>query len=347
MKKTAKLLALLLALLMTIACFASCGGEDSKDDSDNDNDGENSDKTAETTQNTDNQSSNENKAKYDQAATLISQNKIEEAYTLLKSISAYEPAQEKLKNFFYAPKTVTEKWKSSDDTDYRSTSSITYTYNSMGNILETSEGLIFTYDADGNVLSGCDLVYTHVYYTYVYQDGKLYQQIGKAFDTEEIITYYYNDKGLVSKEESNTDYVAYTYTYYENGNVKTMLINYSSVSFEEYSYDENGNITKVVYTCPSNYGPSSTINYTYGEYGITRLDMQDTYEGAATFTYEYNESGILTNLEVKEYQTGRLQTTNVITFSDHQLCYSENPQVQERIAIVCYTDLSSALEIVY
>jgi hypothetical protein len=345
MKKTAKLLALLLALLMTIACFASCGGEDSKDDSDNDNDSANSDKTAETTQNSDNQSSNENKAKYDQAATLISQNKIEEAYTLLKSISAYEPAQEKLKNFFYAPKTVTEKWKSSDDTDYRSTSSITYTYNSMGNILETSEGLIFTYDADGNVLSGCDLVYESNYYTYVYQDGKLYQQIRDDSYTE---TYHYNDKGLVSKlESSNGGSDTYIYTYYENENVKTMRINYSSVSFEEYSYDENGNITKVVYTCPSNYGPSDTINYTYGEYGITRLDLQNTYDEAATFTYSYNESGILTNLEVKEYRTGRLHTTYVITFSDHQLCYSENPQVQERIAIVCYTDLSSALEIVY
>ena len=56
---------------------------------------------------------------------------------------------------------------------------------------------------------------------------------------------------------------------------------------------------------------------------------------------------ILTKLETKSYFEGELDSDYIYTFSEHQLFYSENPQIQERISIVTYTDLTAALEIVW
>ena len=110
--------------------------------------------------------------KYQTACDLLKQNKIEEAYALFHELKHYEPAQDKLDNFFYAPKNVTKTWKYADDTEER-TRSTTYVYNSMGNILETGDGNVYTYDAEGNVSSGRDLIYG-TYQTYVYQNGRLH-----------------------------------------------------------------------------------------------------------------------------------------------------------------------------
>ena len=269
---------------------------------------------------------------------MIAKEKYTEAYSLLLEIGTYEPAQEKLQNFFYAPKTVTEKRKYSSDADYR-TDSITYTYNSMGNIIETSDDKVFTYDENGNILSGCDLIYG-TYYTYTYKNGKLYQK--KADDST--TTYHYNSKGFISKvihkDNFDTREAVYEYTYHTNGKVQTLFD-----GTYKYIYNEEGVLTKL--EMHSSSGVYATLTMTYGEYGITKMHLQDNWDGTAMYTYTYDQDGKQTNLEVKKYEKGTLDATYTYTFTDHQLFYSENPAVQDRVAIVCYFDIDAALDIVW
>jgi hypothetical protein len=67
----------------------------------------------------------------------------------------------------------------------------------------------------------------------------------------------------------------------------------------------------------------------------------------AIFSYSYDTNGKLTKLEVKSYEEGILDSTHIFTFSNHILCYSDNPAVIDRIGIVYYTDIDAALEIIW
>ena len=61
--------------------------------------------------------------KYEEACELIDEGKLEEAYAILKELNDYEPAKEKIKNFFYAPQQIVS--------DYYGT--YTINYNDQGN----------------------------------------------------------------------------------------------------------------------------------------------------------------------------------------------------------------------
>ena len=359
-----KILSILLLISLLTIAFTACDitpsveNEESQPQNSTGSSSNNSDDVNDNNNNTNNNSDNDNSTnngentpppsttlteeeKYNNALSLLSKGKNQEAYELLNEIKTYAPAQEKLKNFFYAPQTVVEKWKYADDADYH-TDSIVYTYNSMGNIVETSDNEIFTYDSNGNVLSGRDLIFG-TYYTYTYQNGKLFQE--KSSD--DTTTYYYNSNGQISKVviefNGRSDERVYEYTYYASGNVKTIFDGYS-----EYSYAENGILTKVV-----GYGDyiakteDYTLTLTYEEYGLSKINLQDRWGGVAVFTYSYDSSGNLTSLEVKSYEEGILDSTHIFTFSNHILCYSENPAVIDRIGIVYYTDIDAALEIIW
>lgn len=325
----------------------STNNDTSDTDSDTDSD-TNSDTNSNTNTNNNNDNSNTpsttltTEEKYNNALSLISEGKYTEAYNLLSEIKTYEPAKEKLKNFFYAPKVVDEKWKYSDDSNYR-TDRITYTYNEMGNILETSNNEIFSYDVSGNILNGCDLLYG-TYYTYTYKDGNLYKKTS-SYDTT---TYYYDSNNRLSKTVFESQYEnfesIYAYTYYPSGNLKTQY----DGDYYEYYYAENGQIEKVIsYYDYEAKEVEMTATYTYGEYGITEIDVNAIGDQIIKFTYNYSENGHLTKLEVKSYREGTLDSEHIYTFSEHQLCYSENSQIQERISVVTYMDLTAALEIVW
>ena len=280
---------------------------------------------------------NEQKGEY--ARTLISEGKITDAYNLLQTATNYAPAQEMLKNFFYAPQQVEEKWKYSDDVNY-TTRSKSYTYNAMGNVVGTSdEQETFVYDADGNILSGCDLIYgTH--YIYTYQNGKLYQRKSGSQTT----TYYYNSDGLLIREVTAYGEYSYEYSEVSGGTLVTVYNEELEDGCKQY-YDANGLLVKTEY-CDSD-GVYTTITITYGAYGISGVSVIDIWGETATFVYTYDTSGILTKLEAQQYDEGEWYATYIYTFSAHQLCYSENPSVQERVEEIYMTDNDAAMEIIW
>ena len=339
-----KFLAAILVLMMLTMSFVACDVSDDSSDGDDLKNTESSEKNDKggnkDKENTDNKENTENtdEKKYEDAVALISQGKYSKAYEALLAISDYEPAKESLKNFFYAPQKVEEKWKYADDADY-SKDSITYEYDANGNIIETSDGYIYTYDENGNVLSGRDLIYG-TYYNYKYSDGKLVQRTSSS----SVEKYYYNSKGLISKVVSESEWGnyegVYEYTYYENGSVKTMY----DGSYMKYHYDEAGNPT-LAYNDYLRDEADMIIKITYGEFGVSSMEMSLEESEVYKYSYTYDSKGKLTKLEAKGYFEGSWDSTHEMTFSNYQIYYSENPSVQKRVAIVCYTDIDAAVDI--
>ena len=90
-----------------------------------------------------------------------------------------------------------------------------------------------------------------------------------------------------------------------------------------------------------------TSKATYGEFGITKLIIEQPNYSTAHFTYSYDTDGKLTSLSAKYYQEGKLYSTHTLEYVKHQLYYSENPAVQARLAQIICTDIEAALEIVW
>jgi hypothetical protein len=132
----------------------------------------------------------------------------------------------------------------------------TYAYDSEGNIQSESydynvDGLIdsimtYTYDANGNVVS---------------------TSLDKNMDgvADRIITYTYDSRGNVLSRSSDydadgiiddVDTYQYTYIYYDNGNLKKMIIDDDGYNIIK-NYDQNGNLTEKGYSNPGD----SEIDY--------------------------------------------------------------------------------------
>ena len=361
-----KFLSILLIAIMLLSCFVACDSKDSKEEDNakestqdstptytqgsiNNNTTESGkENTGNNTNNTTNNTTNNNNAsnaqtdeeKYNSACSLISQKKYTEAYSILKSIKSYEPAKAKLKNFFYAPEKIYESW-TYVDSNSSSDRATEYVYDQMGNILETSDDEIFTYDDDGNVLTGVDLIYGDPFWTYTYKDGKLYQM--KTTSNNRVQTYNYNTDGTIKSVEHNSDYggaiYVYEYTYYASGKVKTMKVDYVL-----YTYDENGKLIQADFVNEDG-EKEGTMKATYGEFGITKLNA-DVYGMQIDFTYSYDSNGKLISLLAKAYEEGTLYSTHTIEYVRHQLYYSENPSVQARLSQITFTDFEAALDIV-
>lgn len=351
-----KLISILVLIAMLTAVFTSCNitpstePEENPSQSSTNNDSTNDDSTNNDTSDTDNNINNDNdndnvntppptlttEEKYNKAGSLIAEEKYTEAYELLYEIKTYEPAKEKLKNFFYAPQTV---------------DNIKYKYDKSGNITEMIDydGTTYTffYNENGNIISGRDLVIGMYHNSYTYnEDGKLYQLNQTDGYEPSTTTYYYNQDGLISKTvyERGT-YLSesiYEYTFYENGNIKIMRwVDQDGYGYE-YTYNENGELIKVL-----GVGDDFVLILTYGEYGLAKIDLQTTFGYMANFVYTYNAKGILIKLDVNEYYSGILEDTGTITFKDHKLCYSENSSTRDRLAMVYYTDIDAALDIIW
>ena len=317
--------------------------EDNKDNT-GDNSGSSDDKNDNTGDDSNNNTGGDNadipavdttEEKYAQACRLIDNGEYSSAYSILKEINTYEPAKEKLKNFLHLPGTVTEQGYGS----------VKYKYDANGNITEMQSGsdtYAFMYNADGNIVSGVDLIYTFNYYNYTYQNGKLYQ----VKSTDSTRTYSYNSKGNISKVNSaysNWSYDSiYEYTYYGNGNIKTLLVDESTM----HTYNEEGQLTSVVvyedYEANEAY---YTFTLSYDKNGLCGILAQSAEE-AASYTYTYDADGVLTKLECKVYYSGKLDRTDVYTFTDYSIVYSENPNVHERASIVNYTHCDAFMDVV-
>ncbi len=340
-----KFLSILLVAVMIFASFTACSSdtENEQKGSTTNDAGSNTPGEDESSALNEEQNALSAEEKYSSACALISKKKYDEAYALLKAAGSYAPAKEKLNNFFYAPQKISEKLTYAEDDSTRSNMT-EYVYDEIGNIIETSEDKTFTYDENGNVLSGCDLIYGSDYYTYTYKDGKLYQKIQHLDSTTyNTSTYAYNADGSIGSVTVETSYGTsvhtYEYTHYENGKIKTMKVDDSV-----YYYDENGNTTQLDWITDEGEVEVS-FKATYGEFGITKIVAEDGGR-VVNYTYSY-EDGKLTALLVKQYENGKLYSTETLKYSKHQLYYSENPSVQARLAQITCTDIEAAADLVW
>lgn len=269
--------------------------------------------------------------KFEVACNLIINGNIEEAYATLKELTNYAPAQEKLKNFFYAPMTISE----GDLTFTGGTSSISftnkkYTYDRNGNVLLiTDENGItssFTYDAYGNILTGDNgnIIYS-------YQNGKLHSVTQGNYTK----VYSYNARGDVEKIND----VMYTYTYHPNGAIKTKSY-ISDSAPTELQYDSNGYLTKILIADTDESTWEFTVAYTNSLMTSVTLQIQNGAElYIAKYTYTYDITGKLIEFRLTE----GAEITALYSFSDHILCYSENPSTHERISSLMRTNADSIL----
>ena len=287
-------------------------------------------------------------AKFEAACKLITNGKIEEAYSALKELTNYAPAKEKLKNFVYAPTTV-------KDVQYDRTE--TFEYNAYGDIVSITNingvNLSLTYDANGNVLTGYNI--SHSTSTdlciYSYKNGKLSSY---TYGNDLKYTYEYNDKGYVSKiitengYYDSTEETVYTYTYYDNGAVKTVTIpDVHDSTFETYEYNEKGQFTKIVLYEGDNEAEKvhfADIIITYGEHGISKAEFCyseaicdeygfDKNEPYGVYEYTYDKDGKLVDFRL----TTPEGISEIYSFTSHKLCYVENASTLERISTVSMT----------
>ena len=282
--------------------------------------------------------------KYNSALSLIAENNYAEAMELLASLKNYAPAQEKLKNFFWAPRTVSTRWRDSDNIEAGG-NDLAYTYDSMGNILSVTddEGITeYTYDEKGNRLtekSADDEL------TYTYTNGKLTQIKGSISTT----TYEYNEKGLIAKITVTIDdgidvyshETSYEYTYYDNGTVKSILKD----NYFEYRYSEDGVLEDLIGF--SDYAAQTaefSLTPTFGTHGITSMELQGIFGESTSVAYTYDANGRLKSIEALIYQDEELTYTYTFGFDEYMLFYSENPASAKEISIICFTDIDTMLE---
>lgn len=299
--------------------------------------------------------------KYKEACGLIESGDYEEAYIMLNEINNYEPAKEKLENFFYAPKLIKEGYLTYTSGSHLGPQmkyqDVVYSYDKKGNIvsitlLEYNDTYNYTYDSIGNELTGYPVDSPNASNgarTCNYKNGKL-SKISYSNSTDE---YFYNADGTLSKivhtyqsESYATPSVyetVYTYTYYSNNTVKTMRY-VDGYEGYEYQYDTKGNVIKVALYDKefAEYYGYYSINY--GDYGVQCVNIYFTEysesEPVGEITYTYDNKGRLT--EVMCTFEGELQ--NAYLFSDYKLCYSENTNAKNRISIINKTAIDSIVE---
>ena len=285
--------------------------------------------------------------KYNEALALIAENNYAEAMEILSSLKSYTPAQEKLKNFFYAPRIATNRWKDSDNI-VSGGINFTYSYDDMGNvlsILENDETTEYTYDAKGNRLSAKTPDDT---LTYTYTNGKLTKITGSITTT----TYEYNEKGQVTKitvetddgNDKYTEETVFEYTYYDNGNVKSILKN----NYFEYRYSESGELEDLIgYSDYATKTAEFSLTPKFKNGKITSIEMQGIFGESISVTYTYANNGNLIKVEALVYQDEELETTYTFAFDEYMLFYSENPASYNEITKICYTDIDTILNEVW
>ena len=297
--------------------------------------------------NSQNEETDSLKNKYDSACDLILSGQYTQALQMLKEIEEYDPAQEKLQNFFYAPTVIKVGSAVYPGPSYEY-ETLRISYDMCGNIasvnnLNTDQNYNFTYDSNGNILWGWSLDFSNIDYrgsrSYTYENGKI-KKIHYENDYHRVDEYFYDTDGNISKIVTTTTYngetesyesAKYTYTYYSDRSIQTMRVvgGYTDVKFQ---YDTNGNLEKIY-----NENKEFWI-LTFGEFGITEMKTIDDY---IRYVYNYDAAGNITEINYYSGSDGDLTFINL--FSGYQLCYSENAIAKERIGIICHTSLEDIL----
>ena len=292
-------------------------------------------------------------SKYNRACALISSGNYEAAYTILLGIQSYSDAKEKLSNFFYAPTKVQEGHLAGitgvvgmqmvyDE--------INIAYDTLGNIKsrpfpEYNDTYNYVYDATGNELQGYDLDSPNsysAYHTNTYQNGKLSKVSYRNDYSTTTYEYFYNSDNTVNRivctyTSGNNTRVTdsiYTYTYYDNSAVKSLRYTNDDSSGIEYQYNANGEIT-AIYIYDSEFEESyAYITFSYDTYGISKCDIYFLEDSDPLLFYEviyiYDSHGRL--IETRLNCEGELY--QIYIFSEFKLCYSENSNAKNRVAII-------------
>lgn len=281
-----------------------------------------------------------NEQSYKEACALLQEKKYEEAYAAFSKIKDYSPAKKKLKNFFFAPQTITYSTTNSFGQNWNEEDF--YQYSDDGNILkhlQNNQEFLFSYNEAGDVLSGHELPnYTPAQTTYFYDDGKLNKISINDRSHNIYYSFSYNENAEVSKiilsyAESPSSYTySFTYSYDRNNSVKT--VSFTDVDDCNYTlyYDKNGAITQIQGSFEDD---ALTITMTYNSYGLEKVSGVFSFDPASPFEfcYSYDINGKL--LEMTEKDNGEI--IGCYSFSNHKLCYSENEQTHQRISVITRT----------
>ena len=350
-KNFLRLTPLLMAIIICLLCFAACNEENNDLKSNVPTESESSipteSETKAPTESETKPSMSETESttptseeKFEHACSLIKSKKIEEAYELLKEIDTYGPAKEKLENFVYAPTSV-----SKISNGYTETTNYEYdAYGNISSITTNNDKYNFTYDADGNVLTGYDITYPNNNYVYSYKNGKL------DFYTFNNIkmSYEYNSNGLISKVTKYNGYYdesqefIYRYTYYQDGTIKSMSYPLEDAVSIICEYDVTGNVKKIVLREDRNVEDFGYFELSHSEHGISSADLYIGNNLMANYSYTYDSDGKL--VDIRWTKSGTLST--LYALSEHKLCYVENASTLERLAEITQTSIDRIISVV-
>ena len=191
-----------------------------------------------------------------------------------------------------------------------------YTYNSAGKVIREQTGndyTYYTYDAKGN-----NLVLATLKKDYQGEAPALYDSSLTCFDTT---TYTYDSKGRVAKEESS-DGSSVSYEYDASGNVTketnvTVENDKTKTTVTTYTYDEMGNLLTT-----QSEGDSAT--YVYDKAGRT---LRVTQNGETTRTLYDDEGRTVQEIAPEDYDSSKDGLPNTNTYSDsnagHRYVYNE------------------------
>lgn len=198
-----------------------------------------------------------------------------------------------------------------------SANNIYYAYDSKGNIIREKDGesyTYYTYDNNNNVLIEATLKENY--------SGSIPTVYDASLTCFDMVSYTYDEKGRVSKEESN-DGTVYQYEHDDQGNVlkvtSSIVINDITETYvTSYTYDDMSNIL----TTDSSNGNSINI------YDAAGRKLLENADGNCTRTI-YDEYGrIIQEITAEDYDVSKDGLPNANTYSDsaagHIYNYDEN-----------------------
>ena len=219
----------------------------------------------------------ESEKKYNEALSLITKGKYEEAKEIFESLGEYGDSQKMLGRFYSLPTMVIAEEDGENGT-------ITFSFGSNNLPIKISRFVSGTYDG------GYDFFYD--------ENGNLIQEIETYHDgTKDITDYTYDANGNLAKRvytDSNGDKSVRDYTYDANGKLIKRVYTDSDGDKEvcDYTYDAKGNLIKEVYT--NSYGNKSISDYTYDAKGNLIKEVYTYSDGnKSIYDYTYDVNGNL------------------------------------------------------
>ncbi len=179
-----------------------------------------------------------------------------------------------------------------------------YSYNDIGEVLSETTGygndtksITYTYDTNGNITS---ITTGNCIYTFTYNSFNDLTSI--ALNNSSIVTYNYDNNASIYRGEVLSEVHSYgtiNFDYYDNGLVKS--ISHGNTKVLEYIYNDYGEIAYII-----DYKENVTYYYNY-DYQNRLINVNAT--NGNNITYEYDDESRLVNIT-------NLNGTNTYTYSD-------------------------------